>query len=73
MEFLRRRRRPRDMGQNHLWQMLSLVAMDHPISFGADKIREKRDELLRCLIPPSQLKFWNIPFVLAPDTARLLV
>ncbi len=44
----------RDMGQNHLLQMLSLVAMDHPTSFGADEIREKRNEILKCLIPPSQ-------------------
>lgn len=43
----------RDVGQNHLLQMLALVTMEHPTSFSADKIREKRTELLNCLVPPT--------------------
>lgn len=43
----------RDVGQNHLLQMLALVTMEHPTSFSSEKIREKRNELLKCLIPPS--------------------
>lgn len=43
----------RDVGQNHLLQMLALVTMEHPTGFSAEKIREKRTELLNCLIPPS--------------------
>ncbi len=43
----------RDVGQNHLLQMLALVTMEHPTGFSSDKIREKRNEILKCLIPPS--------------------
>lgn len=41
----------RDVGQNHLLQMLSLVTMDHPINFEAEAIRKKREETLQTLIP----------------------
>lgn len=36
----------RDVGQNHLLQMLALVAMDHPESLSSDVIRAKRAEIL---------------------------
>lgn len=39
----------RDVGQNHLLQMLALVAMDHPLDFNADTIRTKRAEVLKTL------------------------
>ena len=42
----------RDVGQNHLLQMLALVTMDHPGSFNTEAIRSKRLELLRTLILP---------------------
>ncbi|WP_298136687.1 glucose-6-phosphate dehydrogenase [Acidiferrobacter sp.] len=39
----------RDMVQNHLLQVLSLVAMEPPLSFDADAVRDKRTEVLRAL------------------------
>ncbi len=41
----------RDVGQNHLLQMLALVTMDRPSAFEAEAIRAKRTELLRALRP----------------------
>lgn len=40
----------RDVGQNHLLQMLALITMDHPRSFTAQAIRQKRGEILEQLI-----------------------
>ncbi len=39
----------RDVGQNHLLQMLALVTMEHPESFEASAIQEKRAEILESL------------------------
>ena len=41
----------RDMFQNHMLQMLSLVAMEPPISFEADYIRDEKVKLLRSVRP----------------------
>jgi len=41
----------RDVGQNHLLQMLALVTMDRPIDFGADTIRSQRAKILEKVIP----------------------
>jgi len=41
----------RDMFQNHMLQMLSLVAMEAPVSFGADYIRDEKIKLLRSIRP----------------------
>ena len=41
----------RDMFQNHLFQLLSLVAMEAPASFNADAIRDERVKLLRSIRP----------------------
>lgn len=41
----------RDMFQNHLFQLLSLVAMEAPASFNADPIRNERVKLLRSIRP----------------------
>ena len=43
----------RDMFQNHLLQMLSLVAMEAPVSFEADRIRDEKVKLLRSVRPLS--------------------
>ena len=51
----------RDMFQNHMLQMLTLVAMDPPISFEADRIRDEKVRLLRSVRPldPSRMReFW---------------
>lgn len=41
----------RDMVQNHLLQLLCLVAMEPPISFAADDIRNKKVDVLRAIRP----------------------
>jgi len=41
----------RDMVQNHLLQVLSLVAMEPPVSFAADDVRDEKVQVLRSLRP----------------------
>lgn len=43
----------RDMIQNHILQMLCLVAMEPPISFQADEIRDNMMDVLRAIRPIS--------------------
>ena len=44
----------RDVGQNHLLQMLALVVMEQPESLTADSIRQARAEAIRDVIRPLQ-------------------
>ena len=41
----------RDMFQNHMLQMLALVAMEPPASFEADRVRDEKVKLLRSIRP----------------------
>jgi glucose-6-phosphate 1-dehydrogenase len=41
----------RDIFQNHMLQMLALVAMEPPISFDADRVRDEKTKLLRAVRP----------------------
>jgi len=41
----------RDVGQNHLLQLLALVAMDEPTAFTATEIRKQRVKVLKDLLP----------------------
>ena len=41
----------RDMIQNHLLQVLCLIAMEPPVSFDADEIRSKKVDVLRAIRP----------------------
>jgi glucose-6-phosphate 1-dehydrogenase len=41
----------RDMVQNHLLQILCLIAMEPPISFDADEVRNKKVDVLRAVHP----------------------
>ncbi len=41
----------RDMVQNHMLQLLSLVAMEVPSSFDATAVRDEKVKVLRCLRP----------------------
>jgi glucose-6-phosphate 1-dehydrogenase len=41
----------RDMVQNHLLQLLSLVAMEPPASFDAESVRDEKVKLLRAIRP----------------------
>lgn len=44
----------RDVGQNHMLQMLALVAMEHPRSLSAVDLRAARAAVLRALAPPER-------------------
>lgn len=44
----------RDMVPNHIFQLISLTAMEPPISFEADAVRDKQAEILRAIQPLSQ-------------------
>ena len=41
----------RDMVPNHLFQLFTLIAMDPPISFAADAVRNKKEEVLAAVRP----------------------
>jgi glucose-6-phosphate 1-dehydrogenase len=41
----------RDMVQNHLLQILCLIAMEPPVSFTADEVRNKKVDVLRAIRP----------------------
>ncbi len=43
----------RDMIQNHLMQLLCLIAMEPPVSFNDDEIRNKKVDVLRAIRPIS--------------------
>jgi len=43
----------RDMVPNHIFQLISLTAMEPPISFGADAVRDEQAKILRALQPMS--------------------
>ncbi|KAI9637406.1 glucose-6-phosphate dehydrogenase [Dioszegia hungarica] len=45
----------RDVCQNHLMQTLSVLAMERPVSFGPEDIRDEKVKVLRC-IPPIDRK-----------------
>jgi glucose-6-phosphate 1-dehydrogenase len=44
----------RDMVQNHMLQLLCLVAMDPPVSLEADRVRDEKLKVLRALRPIAQ-------------------
>ncbi len=41
----------RDMAQNHLLQLLCLIAMEPPTSLGADAVRDEKLKVLQSLVP----------------------
>jgi glucose-6-phosphate 1-dehydrogenase len=43
----------RDMVPNHLFQLMAMTAMEPPISFDADEVRSKKDDVLRAVHPLS--------------------
>ncbi|VBB06981.1 glucose-6-phosphate dehydrogenase active site [Lucifera butyrica] len=49
----------RDMMQNHLMQLLCLVAMEPPTSFHPDEIRNKKVDVMNAIrpIPPDRVRF----------------
>jgi glucose-6-phosphate 1-dehydrogenase len=52
----------RDIVQNHMLQLLSLVGMEPPSSFGAEAIRDEKVKLLRSIrhIPAETAGLWTI-------------
>ena len=44
----------RDMVPNHIFQLISLVAMECPISFEANGVRDEQSKVLRAIQPPSE-------------------
>ncbi len=47
----------RDVVQNHMMQLLSLVAMEPPVTLGADAIRDEKVKILQSIRPFSQQDF----------------
>jgi len=43
----------RDVVQNHLLQVLALVAMERPVSLAAEDLRDEKTKLLRCVQAPA--------------------
>ncbi|MEL6779317.1 MAG: glucose-6-phosphate dehydrogenase [Cyanobacteria bacterium J06597_16] len=43
----------RDMIQNHLFQLLAMVAIEPPVSFAADAVRDEKSKVLRAIEPLS--------------------
>jgi glucose-6-phosphate 1-dehydrogenase len=43
----------RDMVQNHLFQLLAMIAMEPPVSFEADAVRDEKSKLLQAIQPLS--------------------
>lgn len=44
----------RDVGQNHLLQMLALVAMEQPRGYGSEEVRTARQDILKTLKIPTE-------------------
>jgi glucose-6-phosphate 1-dehydrogenase len=41
----------RDMFQNHLLQLLAIVAMDPPVRYGGSSVRDRKADVLRAIVP----------------------
>nr|CAA9221629.1 Glucose-6-phosphate 1-dehydrogenase [uncultured Armatimonadetes bacterium] len=41
----------RDMFQNHLLQLMALVAMDPPVRYGSQSVRDRKADVLRAILP----------------------
>lgn len=52
----------RDMIQNHLLQILCLIAMEAPTSFNANEVRNKKVDVLQAVrpVPPEQIKHFAV-------------
>jgi len=52
----------RDMVQSHMFQLLTVVAMEPPVSFDADAVRDEKVKVLRAVraIPPGQTGNYSV-------------
>jgi glucose-6-phosphate 1-dehydrogenase len=41
----------RDMVQNHMFQLLAMIAMEPPVSFEADAVRDEKSKVLKAIQP----------------------
>jgi glucose-6-phosphate 1-dehydrogenase len=62
----------RDMVQNHLLQILCCIAMEPPVSFEANEIRNKKSDVLRAIrpIPPDQVSQYAVRGQYGPGYVR---
>ena len=44
----------RDLVQNHMLQLLTLLCMEPPVDFSADEVRDEKVKVLRAIHPPSE-------------------
>ena len=60
----------RDMFQNHLLQLLSLTAMEPPVTFSADAVRDEKVKVLRAIRPitPAEMHDYSVRGQYGPGT-----
>ena len=60
----------RDMFQNHLLQLLSLMAMEPPVTFSADAVRDEKVKVLRAIRPitPAVMHDYSVRGQYGPGT-----
>ena len=59
----------RDMFQNHLLQLLMITAMEAPVRFEADAVRDEKVKVLRAITPLSRRATWRPTRCAANTTA----
>jgi glucose-6-phosphate 1-dehydrogenase len=62
----------RDMIQNHLLQLLCLVAMEPPVTFDAEPVRDEKTKVLHAIAPSSRIGWtrWRCAASMAQDGWR---
>ncbi len=50
----------RDLVQNHMLQLLTLLCMEPPVSFSADEVRDEKVKVLRSIHPPKPEEVCNM-------------
>jgi glucose-6-phosphate 1-dehydrogenase len=52
----------RDLVQNHMMQLLTLLCMEPPVSFEADKVRDEKVKVLQAITPytPDEVSRWTV-------------
>ncbi|MGH7578860.1 MAG: glucose-6-phosphate dehydrogenase [Gemmatimonadales bacterium] len=62
----------RDMFQNHLLQLLCLTAMEPPVAFQADAVRDEKTKVLRAIrrVPPGEMHDYSIRGQYGPGTVE---
>src|SRR6185295_6177261 len=60
----------RDMFQNHLLQLLTLTAMEPPVSISADEVRDEKVKVLKAIRPitPAEMHAYTVRGQYGPGT-----